>query len=59
MIAVSVHRSVNLSVTRLNSAACAVCVGSFGAVFAKSLWPLVLVLIDVNCPETAHAVIMC
>jgi len=42
MIAVSVRRSVSLSVTRLNSAAHAVCAGSFGAAFAKSLWPRVL-----------------
>jgi len=32
--------SVSLSVTRLNSAAHAVCAGSFGADFAESRWPL-------------------
>jgi len=44
MIAVSVRRSVSLfglSVTQLNSAARAVCAGSFSADFAKSLWPSV------------------
>jgi len=40
----SVSLSVSLSVTRLNSAVRAVCVGSSGAVFAKSLWLLVLFL---------------
>jgi len=34
-------RGVCLSVTRLNSAAHTVCAGSFGAAFAKLLWPLV------------------
>jgi len=33
--------SVCLYVTRLNSVARAVCVGSFDAAFAKLLWPLV------------------
>jgi len=43
---------VCLSVTRLKSAAAAqctlraVCAGSFGAVFAKCLWPLVCLYID-------------
>jgi len=37
--------SVSLSVTWLQSAAapCAMCAGSFGAAFAKCLWPLVLI----------------
>jgi len=34
--------SISLSVTWLNLVAHAVCMGSFGAAFAKSLWPLVL-----------------
>jgi len=45
MVAVFVRRSVSLyvslSVELLNSAACRVCVGSFGAAVAKLLWPLV------------------
>jgi len=36
----SLRRSV--SFTLLNSVACAVCVGSYNAAFAKSLWLLVL-----------------
>jgi len=39
MIVVSVRRSVTV-----NSAARVVCAGSFGAAFAKSLWPLFLIL---------------
>jgi len=38
----SVSLPVSLSVTRLNSAARAVCAGSFGAAFAKSLWPFLM-----------------
>jgi len=38
MIVVSVRRSV----TPVNSVAHAVCVGSFDAAFAKSVWPLVM-----------------
>jgi len=45
MIAVSVRRSVSLSVTRLNSAVRAVCAGSFGAAFAKLLWLFVLIVL--------------
>jgi len=41
-VSLSIGLSVCLSVTQLNSAVHAVCVGSFGAVFAKSFWPLVL-----------------
>jgi len=33
---------VCLSVMRLNLATRAVCAGSFGAAFVKSLWPLIL-----------------
>jgi len=40
-VCLSVRLSVSLFVTPLNSAARAVCAGSFGAAFAKSLWPLV------------------
>jgi len=45
MIAIhrSVSLSVSLSVTRLNSAARAVCAGTCGAAFAKSLRPLVCI----------------
>jgi len=50
-IAVSVRRSVSLSVTRLNSASRAVCAESFGAASAKLLWPLVL-----NSPPSITAV---
>jgi len=40
--------SFSLSLARLNSAARSVCVVSFGAAFAKSLWPLVSVAFNLS-----------